>query len=74
MTEHIAMSLYKFNVRQGERARKIWDHFGGNCADPDTLCDYVDSRFWATEMPLATAKVYLQHALERYGEEAKERG
>ena len=70
---HIAVSLYQYNVSPSDRAQKIWDHFSGGCAEMSELIDWVDNKNWATEMPLPTAKVYLIHAIERYGVEAAQR-
>jgi len=69
----VAMSLYQYNVQPGIRVQKLYDHFNGDCAELDELLRLVDSTYWATEMAYPTAKVYLQHALERYGDEAKQR-
>jgi hypothetical protein len=71
--EAIAMSLYMYNVSSGERAHKLYQHFDGACAEPPELQRWVDSPYWATEMPLPTARVYLDHAVMRYGEEARRR-
>ena len=71
--DHIAMSLYQYNVRPGDRADKLFQHFSGECAEMTDLIDWVDNKNWATEMPLPTAKVYLIHAIERYGVEAAQR-
>jgi hypothetical protein len=71
MIESVAMALYVYNVSPGERAEKLYHHFKGACAEPDELLRWVDHHAWATQMPWPTAKVYLAHALERYGEEAR---
>ena len=71
--DHIAVSLYQYNVNSFERADKIFQHFNGECADMHELVRLVDHKNWATEMALPTAKLYLQHALDRYGVEATER-
>ena len=68
-----AMALYAYNVSPGERAEKLYHHFKGACAEPAELLRWVDHHSWATEMPWPTAKVYLAHALERYGNEARRR-
>lgn len=73
MINATAMSLYQYNVQPGLRAQKLYDHFNGDCAEPDELLRLIDSTNWSTEMAYPTAKVYLEHALERYGEEAKQR-
>lgn len=61
MNEHIAVSLYQFNVNTFERADKLFQHFKGDCAEMFELSRWVDSKNWATEMPYPTAVVYLQH-------------
>ena len=73
MAAATAMSLYQYNVSPGERAEKLYLHFAGKCAEPAELLALVDNRFWATEMAPPTAFVYLRHALERYGNEARVR-
>lgn len=62
----VAMSLYQYNVSPGHRAERLYEHFEGNCAEPDKLLTLVDSR-------QPTALVYLSHALIKYGDEAAER-
>ncbi len=71
----MALSLYAFNVRVAERARKLLDHFKGECMDLDELEDILQTRgaYAATELPYPTALVYVQHAMERYGDEARKR-
>lgn len=68
-----AMSLYIYNVSPGERAERIFHYFNGECAEPNELLDLVDKAFWATHMAFPTAKVYLEQAMLRYGDEARER-
>ena len=69
----IAVSLYQYNVSAGERAAKLYAHFKGECAELDELLIMVDSKNWATEMAAPTAQVYLEHALEKYMNEARHR-
>jgi hypothetical protein len=72
----VALSLYGYNVSPSERAQKLYDHFDGACMDVEDLERAMESArlvFAMTELPLPTAKVYVQHALERYGMEAKRR-
>ncbi len=71
----VAMSLYAYNVSSGERARKLYDHFDGNCAEFHDLANILTHTpaYAATELAMPTASVYVDHALERYGEEARER-
>ena len=69
----VAMSLYIFNVSPTVRAQKLYNHFEGACAEPEELLDWVDRAYWATRMPMLTARAYLLHALERYGDEAQRR-
>lgn len=70
----VAISLYGYNVPPGQRAQKILDHFSGNCAEPDELLRLcTDPAYAATEFAYPTACVYVDHALQRYGSEARER-
>lgn len=71
----IALSLYAYNVSPGVRSEKLYDHFDGNCAELVELASVLDFReaYAATEFAYPTAKVYVDHALEHYGEEAKRR-
>jgi len=71
----MALSLYAYNVSAGERAQKLYDHFEGDCMEPHHLLLILMERgaYAATEFPYPTAAVYVQHALERCGEEAKQR-
>ena len=71
----IAISLYNFNVRPGIRAELLHEHFKGNCMEVADMMTILTNSpaFLATEFPYPTAKVYVDQALERYGEEAKER-
>ena len=71
----IALSLYGFNVSSTERATKLWDHFNGDCAHIVELERICETRhgYAATEFAYPTAKLYVQHALDRYGDEARER-
>ena len=70
-----ALSLYGYNVDPVERATKLYDHFDGQCAEIDDLFNIMCySPAWAaTELAYPTAVVYVDHALEVYGEEAIER-
>jgi len=68
----IALSLYGYNVSPGERAERLFNHFEGACAEPEELLDILVKRgqFSATEFAYPTAVVYVQHALDKYGQEA----
>lgn len=69
-----ALSLYGFNLAPSLRAQKLYDHFEGDCADLSDLMAYMeDYGSAATGMAYPTALVYVQHALDRYGEEAVHR-
>ena len=72
----IALSLYAFNVSPSERAQRLYDHFKGNCMELSDLVRIMDGPrvgYAMTELPLPTARVYVQHALETYGDEALHR-
>lgn len=71
----IALSLYAYNVSPHERAAKLHAHFAGKCMDLLELTHIVGSRgaYLATELPFPTAEVYVHYALERYGQEARDR-
>lgn len=69
----IALSLYDHNTNPNERAEKIYEHFEGRCAAVIDLCQKL--YLWPGNATMAldfpAAEVYVQHALERYGEEAR---
>lgn len=71
----VALSLYQYNVSANNRARALCNHFRGDSIDRGALTFILAQKAGnaATELPMPTAKVYVDHALERYGEEAKER-
>lgn len=72
----VALSLYGFNVSPLDRAQRLYDHFAGRCMELDELVAVLDGprlAYAMTELPLPTARVYVQHALETYGEEALRR-
>jgi hypothetical protein len=68
----IALALYHYNVSPAIRAQKLWEHFNGDSMEMNELLDVLvlSPGNLATEFPYPTAKVYVQHALERYGHEA----
>ena len=68
----VALDLYGFNVSAYERAKALYDHFNGCCAEMDELVRKVDY-YPATELAPPTALVYVEHALARYGVEAQQR-
>ena len=71
----VAMSLYGYNVRAGDRATKLYNHFRGRCAEIEDLVYILSSNtaYAATELAMPTANLYVQHALEKYGDEARNR-
>lgn len=72
----VALSLYGYNVSAGERAKKIYDHFRGECAELDDLISTIGGRHAAyivTELATPSAALYVLHALERYGAQAAQR-
>ncbi len=72
----MALSLYGYNVSPGERAEAIYRHFNGDCAEPEDLLAIMKSprlAFAATELAAPSAAVYVQQALDMYGQEARER-
>jgi hypothetical protein len=69
----IALSLYAYNVPPVLRARKIHDHFQGDCYHVTTLSEMVSRPYAATSLPIHSAAVYVQQALDAYGEEARKR-
>ncbi len=72
----VAVSLYGYNFSPIWRARELHDHFEGDCANMTDLLDILSGprlAFWATELAAPTAEIYLKHALDTYGDEARER-
>jgi hypothetical protein len=70
-----ALSLYAFNVGPCERANKLHAHFAGDCLDIEELIRILveEGASVIGQLPYPTAKVYIDHALERYGQEAEHR-
>ena len=70
----IALSLYGYNVAPLERAEKLYRHFDGACAEVADLLEILLERpaYVMTEFAFPTAAVYVEHALQRYGHEARE--
>ena len=68
----VALARYSYNVSPGERAELLYEHFEGNCAEPEELLRIMltDKMFMTTELASPTAAVFVNHALERYADEA----
>ncbi len=71
----IALALYAYNVSAVTRGAKLYNHFEGDCMEPEELVHVCHERAHAiaTELPFPSAVVYVFHALEQYGEEAREK-
>ncbi|KKL13517.1 hypothetical protein LCGC14_2524980 [marine sediment metagenome] len=71
----VAMALYGYNVNPADRAAKIYNHFKGHCAELYDLVHILSfsTAYAATELAMPSAALYVQHALEKYGEEARNR-
>lgn len=72
MAKVIALSLYAYNVSPYHRAKKLYEHFNGNCMELQDMAEiFMNKNAYAmTELPYPTAKVYLSHALHKYYDEA----
>ena len=66
----VALSLYQYNVNPGDRALAVHRHFEGNCAGVAELIRQVSRGYGPTELAPPSAKVYVDQAIARYGEEA----
>lgn len=69
----VALSLYDFLVCDTARAKAIYKHFDGNCAEMSNLIAIMKGRNAATELAPPSAKVYVDQAVTMYGEEAVRR-
>lgn len=72
----VALSIYAYNVSPAVRAKRIYDHFEGHCAELEDLveiCAREQGAFAATELAMPSAIVYTEHALLTYGWQARER-
>lgn len=70
----VALSLYGYNVSAADRAAAIFNHFKGNCAEPEELAEWCSRPDVVTALPYPSAEVYVTHALEMYGREARRWG
>jgi hypothetical protein len=70
-----ALSLYAYNVSPSTRANNLYDHFQGNCMEYDNIYEILVHRdaYAATALPYEIASVYIENALNMYGEEADRR-
>lgn len=68
----VALARYSYNVPPGHRAEALYEHFEGRCAEPDDLLRIMltDKMFMTTELAPPTGAVFVNHALEKYGDEA----
>lgn len=69
----IALALYEHNVSPLVRVEAIYKHFRGECAELPELLEYLTYGHAVTALPFPSAEVYVQHALRRYGAEARRR-
>ncbi len=72
----VALSLYAYNVSPHDRAQKLYDHFGGQCAEIVDLVEALMPGYAhtaCTDLAMPTALVYVDHALKSYGDEARTR-
>lgn len=71
----VAIALYGYNVPTADRAAKLYNHFKGHCAELYEIIHILSfsPAYAATSLAMPTAALYVQHALEKYGEEAKNR-
>lgn len=71
----IALALYAYNVSAVTRAAKLYNHFSGDCMEAGDLVRVCqnDAHHIATALPFPSAVVYVFHAVEQYGEEAREK-
>lgn len=69
----VALSLYGYNVSAHERAKAIYEHFDGDCAEMKDLILQVSRGYAATELAPPSAVVYVEQALKMYGDEATRR-
>ncbi len=71
----VALSLYAYNVSALIRAERLYAHFEGRCAEVTDILDILmnSPSSVATELAMPTALIYVNHALEKYGEEAVRR-
>lgn len=66
-----ALSNYQYDVSPGERAQKLFDHFGGACMELDGLVRMMaKGTSLCNGLPFPTAKVYLEHAMAHSGSHA----
>lgn len=71
----VALSLYAYNVNSHERAKLVYDYFDGECMELSDMISLFDKcpAYIATELPAPSARVYVDQAIKRYGEEARNR-
>ena len=67
----VALSFYSHNVSVEDRAKRLHDQFGDYCEPIDSILLVLSRQMAPTELEPPMAAVYVAHALEWYGDDAK---